>query len=225
MLGADGLPLPPRPGCAGDEGEFVAAPTRSGHRVGVLLLGPSTPNVGGVVLSPQSDGDICQWLPYGRALAKRYKVALVDYGVVGRAAPQVAVRVLHRRGIRRVVLAGASLGGAYALADAHDVRPQPAGVISFSGEMTLHGRFNLDARPGIRAWHGPLLLLGSVRDGLFDATDARKVARLHPGPETVVTVPGNAHGVDLLSDPEQGMVRRAVAAFLAEVTASRAASR
>lgn len=51
-----------------------------------------------------------------------------------------------------------------------------------------------------------------------------RVARLHPGPETVVTMPGNAHGVDLLADSEQGRVRAAVEAFLADVTASRAVS-
>jgi dienelactone hydrolase len=171
-----------------------------------------------VVLSPQSDDDVCKWLPYARELSTRYRVALVDFGVTGRAAPPVAVRVLRRMGVRRVVLAGASLGGAYALADAHVVRPRLAGVLSLSGEPTLQGSFNVDARPGIRAWHGPLLVLGSAHDGLFNAADARLVARLHPGPETVVTVPGNLHGVDLLTGPEQGRVRAAVEAFLAKVT-------
>lgn len=220
-LGADGLPPPPRPDCAAREDRFVVAAAGSGHQVGVLLLGPTTPRIGGVVLSPQSDDDICKWLPYARGLSTRYGVALVDYGVTGRAAPSVAVRVLRRAGVRRVVLAGASLGGAYALADAHDVRPQLAGVMSFSGETILHGRYNVDARPGIRAWRGPLLVLGSVHDGLFNAADAQFVARLHPGPETVVTVPGNLHGVDLLTGPEKGRVRAAVEAFLARVATSR----
>jgi pimeloyl-ACP methyl ester carboxylesterase len=119
------------------------------------------------------------------------------------------------------VLAGASLGGAYALADAHEMRPQLAGVMSFSGELTLQGNFNVDARPGIRAWHGPLLVLGSAHDGLFNTADAQLVARLHHGPETIVTVPGNAHGVDLLTGPENNRVRSAVEAFLDRVTTSR----
>jgi pimeloyl-ACP methyl ester carboxylesterase len=126
------------------------------------------------------------------------------------------VQVLRDQGARRVVLAGASLGGAVALKTAHAVRPPPAGLISFSGELTLRGGF--DAKPGLRRWQGPLLLLGSARDGFFTAADARLAARVHPGPETVVSVPGTAHGVDLLDpeeDPRAAQVRAAVSRFLA----------
>jgi hypothetical protein len=209
-VGPDGFPLPVRPACAADAGgQFVVRTTTSGRTAGVLVLGTGT---SGVVLSPQSDGDICQWLPYGRELAAHYRVALFDWGLAGRSAPPAAVAVLHQLGVRRVVLAGASLGGAYALADAHGIRPPPAGVISFSGELTLRNGF--DGRPGIRAWHGPLLALGSARDGYFDRHDAGVLARLHPGPETVVVVPGDAHGVDLLTGPSQVRIRTAVDAFL-----------
>jgi pimeloyl-ACP methyl ester carboxylesterase len=209
-VGPDGFPLPTRPACAADAGgRFVVRTTRSGRTAGVLVLGTGT---SGVVLAPQSDGDICQWLAYGRELATHYRVALFDWGLAGRTAPPTAVGVLHQLGVRRVVLGGASLGGAYALADAHRVRPRPAGVVSFSGELTLRGGF--DARPGIRAWHGPLLALGSAQDGYFDRQAATVLARLHPGPETVVVVPGNAHGVDLLTGPSQARIRAAVTAFL-----------
>jgi pimeloyl-ACP methyl ester carboxylesterase len=209
-VGTDGFPLPTRPDCAADAGgQFVVRTTSSGRTAGVLVLG-SGPS--GVVLAPQSDGDICQWLPYARELAAHYRVALFDWGLAGRAAPPIAVAVLHQLGVRRVVLAGASLGGAYALADAHTIRPRPAGVVSFSGELTLRGGF--DARAGIRSWRGPLLALGSAHDGYFDRQDAGELSRLHPGPETVVVVPGDAHGVDLLTDPSAARVRAAVDAFL-----------
>jgi pimeloyl-ACP methyl ester carboxylesterase len=208
-VGPDGFPLPARPACAADAGgQFVVRTTSSGRTAGVLVLGSGT---SGVVLAPQSDGDICQWLSYGRELAAHYRVALFDWGLAGRAAPPTAVAVLHQLGVRRVVLAGASLGGAYALADAHSIRPRPAGVVSFSGELTLRG---FDGRPGIRAWRGPLLALGSARDGYFDRQAARVLARLHPGPDTVVVVPGNAHGVDLLTGPAQTRIRAAVTTFL-----------
>ena len=207
---ANGFAVPTRPDCAADAGgQYVVRATPDGRDTGVLVLGHGR---AGVVLSPQSDGDICQWLPYGRELARHYRVALVDWGLAGRAVPPIAVEDLRRLGVRRVVLAGASLGGAYALADAHSIRPRLAGVLSFSGELTLRGGF--DARGGIRAWHGPLLALGSARDGFFDRQAARALVRLHPGPETVVVVPGNLHGVDLLTGPSQASIRAAVDAFL-----------
>ena len=46
------------------------------------------------------------------------------------------------------------------------------------------------------------------------ARAAKALARLHPGPETVVVVPGNAHGVDLLTGPSQARIRAAVDTFL-----------
>ena len=206
---ANGFGVPTRPGCAADAGgQFVVRATPDGRDTGVLVLGHGRT---GVVLAPQSDGDICQWLPYGRELAQHYRVALFDWGVAGRDVPPVAVEDLHRLGVRRVVLAGASLGGAYALADAHTIRPRLAGVMSFSGELTLRG---FDGRDGIRAWHGPLLALGSARDGFFDRQAATVLARLHPGPETVVVVPGHAHGVDLLTGPSRARIRAAVDTFL-----------
>src|SRR4051794_21232250 len=106
---ANGFAVPTRPACAaGAGGTFVVRATPDGRDTGVLVLGHSR---AGVVLAPQSDGDICQWLPYGRELARRYRVALFDWGVAGRDVPPVAVEDLHRLGVRRVVLAGASLGG------------------------------------------------------------------------------------------------------------------
>jgi pimeloyl-ACP methyl ester carboxylesterase len=216
QVDANGFPLPTRPECAADVGgRFVVTQTSQGNGVGILVLGRGS---SGIVLSPQSDGDICQWLHYGQELADRYRVALFDWDVPRREVPRLAVEELRNEGVRRVVLAGASLGGAYALAYAHAIRPRLAGVISFSGETTLRGGF--DGRPGIRAWHGPLLLLGSVRDAFFDRADAREVARLHAGSESVLMVGGNRHGVDLLTGPDAGRVRTTVDRFLQRVLSS-----
>jgi hypothetical protein len=59
-----------------------------------------------------------------------------------------------------------------------------------------------------------LLALGSAHDGFFDRQAATVLSRLHPGPDTVVVVPGNAHGVDLLTGPSQAKIRAAVDTFL-----------
>ncbi|MGZ4616812.1 MAG: alpha/beta fold hydrolase [Actinomycetes bacterium] len=211
-LGVNGRPLPIRPDCAADAGgSFVMTRTSERNELGVLVIGTGR---AGVVLAPQSDGDICQWLGYARVLAGRYRVALFDWQMPQRENIGLATRVLRRAGVRRIVVAGASLGGAFALADAHALRPRVDGVMSFSGELTLRG---FDGRRGIAAWHGPLLALGSAQDALFDASDARALAALHPGSETVVVVPGRAHGVDLLTGPAAPRVRAAADRFLGRV--------
>src|SRR5262249_62042229 len=47
-------------------------PVGFGAGLGGLVLGTGRT---GVVLAHQSDGDVCQWLPYGKSLAQRgYKV-------------------------------------------------------------------------------------------------------------------------------------------------------
>ena len=73
----NGFPLPARPDCAADAGgTFVRATTSECNGVGLLLIGSGT---GGVVLGPQDDGDICQWVPYAEELATTYRVALFDW--------------------------------------------------------------------------------------------------------------------------------------------------
>jgi dienelactone hydrolase len=208
----NGFPLPERPDCAANAGgTFVRATTSEGNGVGLLLIGTGTD---GVVLGPQDDGDICQWLPYAEELATTYRVALFDWDEPRTELPALAVAALHDAGVKKVVLGGASYGGALALSEAYRVRPRLAGVLSFGGELTLPG---FDGRAGLRKWPGPVLALGSEEDDFFDSRNARQLRRLHPGPETVVMVPGHAHGVDLLDGPHQARVRAAVDRFLARV--------
>jgi pimeloyl-ACP methyl ester carboxylesterase len=208
----NGFPLAERPDCAADAGgTFVRATTSEGNGVGFLLIGTGP---AGVVLGPQDNGDICQWLPYAEELATTYRVALFDWDEPRSELPLLAAAALRHAGVTQVVLGGASYGGALALSEAYRVRPRLAGVLSFSGELTLPG---LDGRAGIRKWRGPLLALGSEQDDFFDSQNARQLRRLHPGAETIVMVPGHAHGVDLLDDPRQARVRAAADRFLARV--------
>lgn len=207
-----GFPLSERPDCAVDAGgQFVRATTSEGNGVGFLLIGTGT---SGVVLGPQDDGDICQWLPYAEELARKYRVALFDWKEPRSELPVLAVAALRDAGVRKVVLGGASFGGALAMSEAYRVRPPLAGVVSFGGELTLPG---FDGRAGIRKWRGPLLAISSQRDEFFDSRDARQLRGLHPGPETVVMIPGSSHGVDLLDDSRQARVRAEVDRFLAGV--------
>jgi Dienelactone hydrolase family len=208
----NGFPLPERPACAADAGgDFVRATTSEGNGVGLLVIGTGT---SGVVLGPQDGGGICQWLAYAKELATTYRVALFDWSEPRPEVPLLAVAALRDAGVRKVVLGGASFGGALALSEAHRVRPRLSGVLSFGGELTLPG---FDGRSGIRKWRGPLLQISSEHDDFFNSKDAQQLRVLHPGPETIVMLPGAAHGVELLDDPGQAKVRAAVKQFLARV--------
>jgi hypothetical protein len=211
-LDPNGFPLADRPDCAADAGgDFVRATTSEGNGVAFLLLGTGK---SGVVLGPQSDGDICMWLPYAQELATRYRVALFDWKEPREEVPLLAVKALRDAGVTKVVLGGASLGGAFALSQAHAVQPRLAGVMSFGGELTLPG---FDGRPGIRKWHGPLLQVSSVHDPYFTSRNARQLRALHPGPETILMLPGTTHGVAMLDGPHGAQVRATIDRFLASV--------
>ncbi len=212
QLDPNGFPLPQRPDCAADAGgEFVRATTTDGNGVGILLLGTGA---SGVVLAPQSDGDICEWMAYALELAATYRVALFDWKERRSELPLLAATALRDAGVQDVVLGGASQGGALAMSQAHLLRPPPAGVLSFGGELTLPG---FDGRPGIKKWHGPLLQISSRNDSFFDSRDAQRLRVLHPGRETVLMLPGDTHGVDLLDGAHRARVRATVDSFLARV--------
>lgn len=200
-----------RPACAADAGgEMVAATTTTGFTVDMLLLGSGED---GVALLPQDDGDICQWLAFGQELAQTYRVALVEWAEPRPEVPALAVAALRDAGSQDVVLGGASYGGATVMSEAHGVDPAPAGVFSLGGELRLPGH---DFRPGIAQWDGPLLEISSEEDHYFDSADAAKLRTLHPGPETILMLPGGTHGVDLLDGAGQDQVRAAIEDFLAQ---------
>ena len=188
--------LPSAPGCAaGDPGDYWRPPGATNDAGAVFTLGSGDR---GVVLAPQSGGDICQWLPEGRRLAGLgYRVAMFNWDIPYATPVTNAAQRLRDLGASRIVLVGASQGGAYVLGLAAQLKP--AGVISLSGEASFG---ELDNLQRIRRYRGPLLLIGSEDDGYTPGDATRNLARRHPGPEQVIILPGSAHGLALLSDTE-----------------------
>jgi pimeloyl-ACP methyl ester carboxylesterase len=164
----------------------------------------------GIVFAHQTDGTLCDWLPYAKTLAENRRVLAIDlrgYGqsiipkdasASGRFDIDVAAAVdeLRRRGARRIVLIGASLGGTSVLAATRILKPQANGLVSMSGPVSYG---DIDAKAAIGSLRIPLLLVVAAGDAF--APDARMLARKTKANRraTLLIVPGVAHGWDLVA--------------------------
>ena len=164
----------------------------------------------GVVLLHEAPADLCGWAPYGERLARAgFYVLLVDlrgYGLSRRgrqggprgAVADVpgAVDELTRLGAKKVVLVGASYGGATALVAAPDLGSRIEAVASLSGELVL-GRGSsteLDAIAAVKRLRVPLLVLGSREDRYLNAAEARQLVReAHSTHATLAEFDGTFH--------------------------------
>ena len=178
----------------------------------------------GVVLAHQSQADLCQWLPEAKALAGRgYRTLVLELrrhgnsGYPRRNAQRydldidAAVRELRRRGAKKIVTVGASLGASAILISA--ARTPVDGVVSLSSPDRFGLVNPLAAMPRLRV---PALFAAAEEDGGSSGFDFAQSARdLHgtaaSADKALVIVPGDAHGVDLLPD---ATVRAALDAFL-----------
>ena len=171
----------------------------------------------GVVLAhPGGAGDgpwLCAWMPYARALAAQgYRVLAFDHRGFGSSGStthwprarrvdfdvMAAVSTLRRRGADRVVLAGASLGGAAVLSAAALKPDGVAGVISFAAPQTY---VRIDAVAASRALRVPALFLSAEGDDQFPE-DARALYEACGSPDRrLEVVPGDRHGAPILREP------------------------
>jgi pimeloyl-ACP methyl ester carboxylesterase len=176
----------------------------------------------GVVLAHQSDGTMCQWVPYAQRLAKLgYRVLVFDFRNAGDSQPRGypaniryggdvagAAAELRRRGVKKVFLVGASLGGSAVLQAAANVRPQVAGVVSVSGAADLSNA--IASVPGLRV---RVLYLAGSGDVDF-AHDARRLyAATREQRKKIVVLDDFRHGTALVGGNAQA--RRLIEQFLA----------
>ena len=191
-----------------------------GHRFGGVKPGRKT----AVVLAHMSEGDLCVWAPYARSLAKQglwvfpfdfrghgFSEGTLDHT---KAAADViaAVRAVRRLGARKVVVAGASLGGIAAVVAAPRITPRLAGVASVSGPAAIAGELN--ARPAAPKLRVPTLYLAAADDqnAPYDfAADARELHEATGTPEKkLLVVSGSLHGTFLVggSPSARGLLTR-----------------
>jgi pimeloyl-ACP methyl ester carboxylesterase len=193
--------------------------TSDGARLGGAVVGRGAT---GVVFAHQVAGDRCQWLPFAQELARLgYRSLVFDmrgYGAstgVANVNPHLdvvaAAGELRRRGARRIVLVGASMGGTGVVAAAPSIRPSVAGVVELSAPTGFGG---VDALAAARRLTRPALFVAGRDDGDF----ARASRALHRAAATrdkqLVIAATSWHGVDLVSLPR---VKRVVLDFLRRV--------
>src|SRR6266511_2392612 len=126
----------PLDGCV-PTGQASLVDLGGGHQAAVLGSGGN-----GVVLSNQSDQNLCGWLPFGKVLAERgFRVLLYDYGAATDPAGDVALAAAKLRslGAGTVQLVGTSESAKASLIAATTLQPPPAAVVSLSAERTLQG--------------------------------------------------------------------------------------
>lgn len=174
----------------------------------VLGSGPTT-----AVFLHQTDGNgLCGWWPYAAWLTSHYKIRAVlldlcNYNTKAvcpeqtfaddqRAQVAVGMRFAHGLGASRVVLVGASMGGALALASAQETGA--AAVVDLSGPP---GWGNAEASEAAPKLDIPLLVAASPTDGDVDYPALQKAFLLDTKqPKRFVSPVGGAHGWDLVEN-------------------------
>ena len=167
-----------------------------------------------VILAHQSEGSLCDWLPYARRLAARgYFVFPIDfrgYGFsqvrTGAAATRfaadlaAATKAVRKLGKKKVFLVGASMGGLASLVAAANVTPPVAGVVSVSGPARFRGMDALKTAPRLRV---PVLYLAAEGDdnaGYDFSQDAEAMfAATASADKRLEVLPGSLHGIALMA--------------------------
>jgi pimeloyl-ACP methyl ester carboxylesterase len=170
-----------------------------------------------VILTHQSEGDLCDWLPYAKRLAARgYLVFPIDFRGYGFSSPSVAgpnrfpqdiaaaTKALRRLGVRKVFVVGASMGGIAALVAAAQITPPLDGVVSVSSPRLYR---TMNAIASAKRLKVPVLYLAATEDdnaGYDFSEDAKALHRRAASKDKrLVLLPGPLHGIELVGRSPQ----------------------
>jgi pimeloyl-ACP methyl ester carboxylesterase len=127
---------------------------------------------------------------------------------------EAAVRSVRALGARKVVVAGASLGGIAGVVGAASIRPPVAGLVAVSAPALIAGRLN--ALPSAARLRVPTLYLAAEQDQSAPYDFAADAQRLYEATGTterrVEVVSGSLHGVALVAG--SASVRTLLEAFV-----------
>ncbi len=195
-------------GCvrASDRATNVSFQAAGGARLKGAVLGRGST---GVVLAHTTSADRCQWLPFARELAKQgYRALIFDmrgYGAstgVTNSDPHLDVMAaaaeLRRRGAKKIVLAGASMGGTGVVAAAPVIRPAISGVVELSAPTAFSGA---NALAAVKKLKRPALFVAGRDDGDFPAATRALYKAAATKDKKLHIAPSSWHGVDLVFLP------------------------
>jgi pimeloyl-ACP methyl ester carboxylesterase len=171
---------------------------------------------GAVMANQSGGGNLCEWLPLARGLARAGMRALL-YDYVGGDSDDdllATVRELRREGVHRVTLVGASVGGRLALHTAARAPEQVEAVATLSAERT--GRSGYPTLDDARSLRVPALYLGTREDGYTTfGAETRTLYRVtRAAGKRLVLLPGAEHGTDLLKRRDAARVIRTITRFV-----------
>ncbi len=193
----------------------------AGHSVAAVDLGTG---FSGVVLAHQSDGSLCEWLPYGEQLAAQgYRVLAFDFVGSGSSSMpkqktyvedvRTAVTYLREQGVGKVVIIGASMGATMSIVAGAAIAPPVDGVVALSTPVAFDGVNAQRAAPSLKS---PVLYVAGDTDGDY-ASYAKDVYDATPAElRQLVVVSAPQHGIRLMDSEVQATfkVRTAVLQFL-----------
>jgi pimeloyl-ACP methyl ester carboxylesterase len=200
-------------GCVTDAtGQLLKA---SGGSITIGLVGSGASVV---VLSNQSDENLCSWMPFANKLTEAgYRVAVWDYA--GAAPPgelSAVVTAVRNAGGTRIVLMGASKGAKASLVAGAQITPAVAGVVSLSAEAVLQPATTVV--DSVARLPCPVLLITAEQDPYGSADAARAFLKAAPNQDKqLVAVPGTDHGTQLLNGASASTVVPASLTFLHRV--------
>jgi pimeloyl-ACP methyl ester carboxylesterase len=185
-------PLAPWPCLANIRAATAAVPGTPDLTLALIGTGPRV-----VILSNQSDEDLCSWLPLAQRLVGRgLKVALYDYVTSPRADLGRAIAYLRSHGATAVSLVGASQGAKTSIIEGATVAPPVQAVVSLSAEDVLQG---VAVAPYAAQLRVPTLFLTAAQDAYGSTSATTDYYRAAPAPtKRLVVVTGTAHGTALL---------------------------
>jgi pimeloyl-ACP methyl ester carboxylesterase len=187
---------------------------------GVRLLGVQLgTGTTGVVLGHEYRANLCSWIPFARTLARAgFRVLAFDHRGFGSSARGPvryqsdvvgAIREVRRRGARRVVAGGASMGGAAAIVGG--VAARADAVFGLSPRAVFAG---LDAVAAVRTYDRPLLVAAGALEPDFP-DEARRIFEASPAAEKSLELPQTGfHGTDILGDRAAAGLRAKLVAFV-----------
>jgi pimeloyl-ACP methyl ester carboxylesterase len=170
--------------------------TEGGKHLDALVVGSGAT---GIVFANQYGETVCSWKPWADLMARKgFRALVFEYsGDYADRDVLAGIDALRKKGVQKVLLVGASMGGTAVLAAAAKAQPPVAGVVSLSGPQVYQG---VDAFGAVRKLTVPVLFVAAKDDEGF-GRDAQALYDACVSKDKKLDLEiGGDHGMSLLDD-------------------------